>query len=323
MAACWSRLGPTLGLAVALWAQSAHAEPLPLDLEWHAPEECPSVDEVRVELERIAHVNAEREPTPLVARARIQRVQNGYFLELFTLKDGQVGKKKLFAKSCASLKEAATLVLALAFGDGVEVTDEGAPNAARDAQTAPAPAPRVAVPLVARPSVPREPLHYSPWISGLVNFGLLGSTAGGARAGLGVFERHFGVELRGSLLLPASVPRVNNVGASFNALSAALAGCMRSEERPLRVSACAGLEAAAIHGVSAGATRNLEATARHFSAVPSLALTLPVLRPLAVRAEADLGIALDRPEFFVSSVGTLLRVPELSGSLGLGIEVEL
>src|SRR5450432_143314 len=123
MAACWSRLGSLLGLGVALWARGADAEPLPLELEWRAPEDCPSGDEVRVELERIAHVNAEREPTPLVAHAHIQRVQNGYFLELFTLKDGQLGKKKLFAKSCASLKEAATLVLALAFGDGVEVTD--------------------------------------------------------------------------------------------------------------------------------------------------------------------------------------------------------
>ncbi len=322
----WLRLGCALGLSVALYGHRARAEPLPLELDWRAPRECPTGADVRVELERIAHVNADREPTPLLAHARVQRLQNGYFLELSTLKDGQVGKKKLSARSCAALEEAAALVLALAFGEGVEVSDDSGPTESPAARAQPEPVPGANPArgvLHAQGSAARERLHFLPWIAAVANFGMLASHAQGARAGLGVFGRNLGLELRGSLYLPTDVPKVNGVGAELDAVSGALAGCVRTDPHAVRLSGCAGLELSAIHAASEGATSDRDNTAPHWSLVPSLALTVPVLPPLALRVEADFEIALDRPKFYVSQLGALHQIPEGSGTFGLGIVVEL
>src|SRR5450432_1268070 len=101
----------------------ARADPIPLELWWEAPPECPSYADVVAELDRIARVPADRVVTTLHAHAVIERVAGRYKLRLSTERDDHHGQTELETSSCGALKRGATLVLALALGEGVRLMD--------------------------------------------------------------------------------------------------------------------------------------------------------------------------------------------------------
>jgi hypothetical protein len=120
-----ARVGRVLVTACALLAPAAtHATELPLELTWEAPPECPSAAVVRAELERVVRVRRGRTVPRLIARAQIESHDGRWHLRLQTLRDNVAGERRLEASSCASLVGAATLVLGLAFGEGVELATD-------------------------------------------------------------------------------------------------------------------------------------------------------------------------------------------------------
>jgi len=96
--------------------------PLPLELTWEAPPECPSGDAVRSQVERVVRVRRGRTAPHLIAMARVEQRGGRWFLRLRTERGGVIGQRQLEAATCAPLVGAATLVLGLAFGEGVELS---------------------------------------------------------------------------------------------------------------------------------------------------------------------------------------------------------
>ena len=111
------------GFLLLLASRALAQAPLPLELAWNAPPECPTGDDVRAELGRIANVKSGLSLRRLVARVDIGRRNNTYIAVLRTEHEGRVGQRQLEAASCPTLVRSVTLVLALAFGAGVEVRD--------------------------------------------------------------------------------------------------------------------------------------------------------------------------------------------------------
>jgi hypothetical protein len=132
------RVGPWL-LTVALLARATetHAdETLPLDLTWSAPPGCAAADDIRRELGRIARVRPGRTVARVAARGRIDHAGSSYRLSLHTEQSGVAGERTLVAKECRSLEREVTLVLALAFGEGVELVEsEQSPPATTGSDT--------------------------------------------------------------------------------------------------------------------------------------------------------------------------------------------
>jgi hypothetical protein len=96
---------------------------LPLDLSWSAASGCASADEIRAELAKIARVRAGRSVARLAAQGRIDKRGATYVLHLRTERNGQIGERSLAASECRSLAREVTLVLAVAFGEGVEIVE--------------------------------------------------------------------------------------------------------------------------------------------------------------------------------------------------------
>src|SRR5262249_14255911 len=98
---------------------------LPLELTWTAPPGCATADEIRRELGRIARARPGRTLPRVSADGRIERSGEAFRLTLHTVQSGVHGERSLVAKECRSLEREVTLVLALSFGEGVELVDDG------------------------------------------------------------------------------------------------------------------------------------------------------------------------------------------------------
>ncbi|HEY0713819.1 MAG TPA: hypothetical protein VGF45_14160, partial [Polyangia bacterium] len=117
---------------VALGAPAVARAQVPLDLTWTAPAGCPTGDAVRAELQRVVRVRKGRTPPLLTVNAKIEQSGANWILHLKTKRDGVTGERRLQGGSCASLVGAATLVMALAYGEGVEIAPEALPPAPQD-----------------------------------------------------------------------------------------------------------------------------------------------------------------------------------------------
>jgi hypothetical protein len=110
------------------------ADALPLELTWNAPTGCATADDIRREVARIAHARPGRSLPRVSAEGRIERWGEGYRLTLHTFQNGVRGERSLLAKECRSLEREVTLVLALSFGEGVEIVDDASADGAAPAQ---------------------------------------------------------------------------------------------------------------------------------------------------------------------------------------------
>jgi hypothetical protein len=325
-------------LGVLCAARRAHADPLPVELSWDAPVECPSRSEVMAELGRITRVKPGRVVTPISAQAKIERMADGHYkLRLTTQREDQTGDTDLEAATCPVLKRGVTLVLALALGDGVDLVDEKtpppAPPAAPEVGAAPAPPARAGSPKPAATATPAdtreralttpgESLHWSPWLAAAGAWGLVGKPSLGGRFGLTVHQTHWAAFSHVTLWPRESAPQVEGVAASFSALSAALGGCVRGPFAAWSLSACASFELGAIRGTSQGAFQDGSASAPWYAVGPSLVLIAPIYGSIALRAEAGLSIALDPPHFALHSFGDVYDVSRFVPVASLGIAFE-
>ena len=97
----------TLGLAIPLIAASAPSERL--RLEWSAPNDCPTVEQVRKDVDHLLLDHAPSSNEPVAAVVTIQQKAGGYSLSLSA--NGQT--RVIDGDNCQQLAQAAALLLAL------------------------------------------------------------------------------------------------------------------------------------------------------------------------------------------------------------------
>ncbi len=169
-------------VAGSLIARPASGQvPVPLDLSWSAPPDCPGLDAVSGAVARLLE-GSPRSGSRVRVDATVTRRGGGWALALTTTRDGAVGHRSMKADSCAAVADAAALVIALAI-DPVHVAE---PEAAAVPPVAPDPPPpppsppemppraTVAPPPPAPPTVPapRPPAPATPPVARSVAFGV-------------------------------------------------------------------------------------------------------------------------------------------------------
>ncbi len=297
---------------------------IPLDLAWTAPTECPSAATVEQEFREMTRVAEGRSPAPLLARAEIVKTEAGYRLTLATERLGEHGETSVTSATCEPLKRAATLLLALAAGEDVELVapSEPAPAVAKRPPPARASAPTPAAPPALAPSreepwrgALRASLEWSPT--------LLGHGAFAGRAGVawlhGAFEAFAGATLWPGVRLPVS----GDVSARFRLASAELGACTRAWFGDSALFSCLGVSAGVLHGQSEGAGDDGASDAPLYQALPSVGAELRLLPALSLRAELGVGVALGAPEFVIEPERTVFTVPVFAPSLAVGLSLWL
>jgi hypothetical protein len=306
----------------------AHAQDaLPLELHWRAPAECPSAAEVRAELEHIARARPGLALTPLRASADVEKRGATYALELHTEHAGERGERQLEAADCKTLVRTLTLVMALAYGAGVEMAEE----APLEVLPVPSEPPPSAAPTRERPATdPPSPaeirldrLSTGLWLAGGVTLGLLPTAAPSLVAGIELARGAWSVGLRLQAWPTLSDSVDANVHARFDALGGQLQGCLRLPVSVLELGLCAALRAAALRGRSLGATSDGSATAAWYALGGVAALSWPRGRWLALRIEAGLAASLNRPHFVIDGVGSVQRVAAWIGEFDALVLVTL
>src|SRR5262249_19043921 len=157
------------------------------------------------------------------------------------------GSKQIEAQSCASLSGAAALVIALAYGDGVEI-DDGAATA--EAASPPPPRKEVVPASLPTDSGERKVLAppsfvWSAWGAAAATSGLLANTGFGARLGAWLGSSDWKGMAHGTFW-PAQTTNTQGIQASFEAVTAEAGLCRRVASSGLF--ACASFEAGAIRG---------------------------------------------------------------------------
>jgi hypothetical protein len=338
-----------VGLVLASHARAQ--APLPLSLDWQAPAECPREGDVRAELARITRVRPGHTLTPLVASAVVERVGQGYATRLRTERAGNRGARKLEAGDCGTLVRTVTLVLALAFGSGVELTERAGTNGARlGADTAePAPASvespaaesSAAEPASEAPrgppavgSVASEPsstdqdaadvgeatasdLELAFVLGGGAQLGPLPAPGFGLMAGAVLARGAFALELRALAWPTLARAQSAEVSARFDGFGGAALGCGLVPQGAVTLALCAGARVAALRGRSAGASDDAAATAPWYALSAVGALSWPRAGLIRLRLEATLSISLARPYFVIEGLGQAHQIPRLAPELAL------
>lgn len=314
-------------LAVALCTAGATraATPLPLELEWSAPLECPTGEQVERELTRITRIRAGRTLVPLHARAQIIHNERDYRLVLQIERSGELSQANFDSNTCAPLRKAATLVLALAFGDGVELQSEPGPESPTTPDTSPA-APPASTPRD-RDATPAPPetkgIRLVPWVGGALASGFIGDSTLGVDLGFGLGGRFWNAFARGGAIPPSTAATREGVSAVLSSMNGALGACAGYPFASARLDACVALEAALVRAHSNGALRDGSATAPSFAIAPALAAFFPIARPFALRAELALLLPFQSAHYDVAPFGTLYASSPIipRGALGLAVEL--
>ena len=308
----------------ALGAGAQAAGQLPLSLAWQAPQGCPDQVSVRAELERIARVQPGRTPSALIAEGSIARVEGGYTLSLRTERDGQVGERVLDARTCGSLARAATLVLALAFGEGVELRSiaEPAPEPEPKPEPRAAPAPTPAPPAPPPAAVP-ERVDLALDLSGVGALGWLPELAAGLGVGVGAGRERWELRLDLAALPHQRVARANEVHVRWWSLGGALSGCARLPLGPVLVAGCAGLDAALLSAAGEGSDADRQVLAPRYGVRLGGALSWPRTGRVALRLALDGSIALHALRFEVRNQGSVHEASRTLGLLRTGLLLRL
>ena len=350
-----SRASWTAALLLAL-ATRAHGQEqpparLPLELQWRAPAECPTADAVRAELERIAKVAQGYALTPLTASGWVERKAGSYAVELKTEHDGQRGERALSAPDCKTLVRTVTLVIALAFGEGVEVAaDDGGTATGSPAGSGPGSGSAPGVGSGSGPGFGPEsdsesdtesepdtepepepdsepdsdtdaasdsaiPLTVILTLGGGAQLGLFPSAAFALAAGVELESAPVAFGLRVTGLPGVTETPVAGVEAQFRGLGGHLYACNLQPLAVLSLVACASFRAAALRAQSDGALEAGGATAPYYGVGAFAGLTFPREGALRVRLEGGFAVSLDRARFAIDNLGEVHHVSAFVGDL--------
>jgi hypothetical protein len=292
-------LARTAPLLVALAISSRAAAADPVDLVWNAPAGCPSRDAVLAEVGRILGGPSSRR---MGARADVTEVSASHFsLHLTTDLEGAQGERTLDADSCASLAQAAALILAWTLDPTRARTAVAAPSAPPAAPSAPSPPPPPSPPPSPGPS---EPFAVVVAASGAADVNTLPSLAGGVEATLGALLGPVRVEVSGTDWATQGASKPVQGGATdqttLHVLDATLRGCFRGrlgERFELDPCLGGGFVYASSVGVASSTFQAFEKSGIWAALRGDVIAAWRLIGPLALRASLGVGVPLSPPAF--------------------------
>jgi hypothetical protein len=343
-------------LATTLWTATLSAQTLPLTLRWTAPPACPTVDEVRREVARQAHVVPGSTPPPLDADARVEPVGRRWRVELRTTRAGIEGYQTLEDESCELLARATALVLALALYDPGDAAASPAP-APEEPRIEPAPRRRPVEPVKPEaapaaepeppPPPPARPAEVAPSLPPIVSttpatprLAPTWALAADARVsrgplpdanftlsiGLDVRRGHWLAQLRlvGAAPTEQASADAPDVRGRYQAWGASVGSCLvaRPDSR-LALAGCMEVAASLLVVTGSGAAADETGFAPWYAAGPAALARIRVSRRTRLELGAGLGVSLDRPRFALRHLGDVYEVPRLAPSATLGLSVDL
>jgi hypothetical protein len=305
-----------------------------VQIEWEAPPECPSVEDVKAHAERLLGqpLSAPRAQR-VAARAAVRRDQAGNWeLRLSLTSNDRVAEDTLVAKQCVALGDATALKVALAV-DPV-ATARAVAMAASEAEprtNSAAPKPEPNPELRARPEQVRETDAFQPSAPASIGLrltagaglGVLPSVAGGAALALWLQRSAWRAELGGQGFWggAARYERMPAVGAQLQLFSAVARGCPVFRGGALEFPICLGLELGVMRGEGFGVENTDSAHSWWGAVVLGPALRAPVSETLFFWLEADGAFPFLRPGFNVRNLGTLYSAGPGSARIWAGAEI--
>lgn len=285
--------------------------PAAIAVTWTAPEGCPSEDEIKAEVRRMAGTAAPAAEATEVHATVSRDPGNTWQLTLTTKVGSREGERKLSASDCAELGRAAALVIALMINPAAD------PSAAPPVVTPP-PAPPPA------PPPPPEPPRTSRFALGaaiLIGSGEMPDGAMGLGARFAAGGGTFSAQLRGDLWFPrdASSAAKPSAGGSFDAVDVGLGACLTARpDRRLGPNLCAGAAVTGTHAAGFGVNNPGAATAIFAGAFLEGALRVKLTMRNALRLGVEGLVPFERPSFALAGVGAVFRPAPiwLRGSLG-------
>lgn len=283
-----------------------------LSIEVDAPSTCARSEAVRSELDRIVKPIPGRTLPTLEVRITIRPREDGFSEVIEIERDGVLGVRTLAGPSCQALLDAAILVIALAFGDGVEIVDD--PNAppVPDVLTR---QPDVVLPLV--PVILDPPRTTSFRVAGSTALRLLPDPAFGAA----LFAR-LG---RGGLKLGAFIgvwgPRYEDTGAiraRFQGAEAGLEVCQRVVEH---LGLCGGASVFVLRGEGIGFAGARATTAPYVASHAAVEFTGPARWSIRPVARAGISFGFEPPRFEVQGLGEVFSPGRFLPSVSIGVEL--
>ncbi len=315
-------LAASLGFALSSAEASAQtpgsAEILPLELRYHAPEGCPDGSYVERRVHLIVHVRDGAELPRVEAEGEVELLPGGrHRLHLVTRVDGVPGERSLDGTSCTALADATALVLAIAFGPGVEIAEP-----AEEPCAEPAPPPEPPPPPTSSPSTspPRDRRSVGLRVMGLVECELLPGCGGGGALGADFVRRRLALEAEVRFVGEGyrALAAAPTVDARFRATYGSLSACLEGAFPAAALRACGRARFGYAYGESRGALVDGSSRAPIGALGAGVSARFPGTRRVALEIGAELALSLYRPRFSVENVGVVHTVGLFLPSVFLG-----
>ena len=267
-----------------------------LKFTWDAPADCPTAQQVRMEISRLLHGDIQiRQGGDLDVRVTVLSGET-WSADLSTLHAGQAGRRYIEAPSCVSVADTTALIVALmidpdAVADVSQVPKEEHPLAARRAE--------------------HDSMEFlaGPHVQGRV--GTLPGVYIGLGVGAGLVGRRWRTDLRWTYGLKERVATLPS-GASgrFVLITGSVSGCLNlGRERPA-FGPCAVFEPGLVSTSGYGASTGFSKHAAWFAVGGGVYLSSSWGQYLRTLLEVDVLLPLHRPDYVFQDVpGVVFRAP--------------
>lgn len=329
-------VGPRLVMAsvICTSALAFVAGSLGPSLDWSAPEECPSAEEVLAMASRHSTIDAQ----PIHADARVERTPDGYRLRLTIPRDGDAHVREVQAVSCQAVAEAAALLVSLAAEHGATPPEQGdglvpvpvPPDVPPidDPLPPPTPASNAGVDTAASEPVPAP--RQEPAVSGFLRaegllqaLKLLPKAGPGAGLSAGIRGRRWRVEARGRYVFarPVDYPAPIRGGADVSLWTVGVAACYEPGVGRFSAPVCGGMAAGQMRAEGRDVSRPGGAAYPFAEATAGAALTFALVPRVALTVGAEGAASIVRPRYHIEDRPRLFRAgPGSVRALG-GLEV--